>query len=393
MKVLLALLVPLESSITRSRRQLISSLLSTSFSLVAGPSESLELRDLTKLAPLGGPEKYPKTRNLSLTELADRLTSDLSHGAAGQGGYIVSGDLSTDIFLDDCTFVDPNNRVNSLSQYKRALSILFDPKQSCIQLLGPLKVDETARTISGRFRSRGFLQLPWKPYVTAYEADIVYKVGDDGLIYEQSQEWTKSVDQALRETFTPTLFTPPPASSIPRPDSEPLEVTSVFQFVNGRRKDEYSAEERKEIDSLIQSIVDRRYKWQPQLFPGKWILVYLQPGPDGATIDRRIPFPEFSFNDNYQSFTTDSVLNVGELFGPSVDVRVFGSITPVSEDSQVPKRFRADITGGKLCWRPNCIDLPITGEGLFDSVYLGERLRIGQNLNGGGARVVQVRLE
>ena len=35
----------------------------------------------------------------------------------------------------------------------------------------------------------------------------------------------------------------------------------------------------------------------------------------------------------------------------------------------------------------------IQGEGLFDSLYLGERLRIGQNINGGGAQVVQIRLD
>ena len=40
-----------------------------------------------------------------------------------------------------------------------------------------------------------------------------------------------------------------------------------------------------------------------------------------------------------------------------------------------------------------CLPLPIQGEGLFDGQYLGERLRVGQNLNGGGARIVQVRVE
>ena len=39
-----------------------------------------------------------------------------------------------------------------------------------------------------------------------------------------------------------------------------------------------------------------------------------------------------------------------------------------------------------------CVPLPIKGVGIFDGVYLGRRLRIGQNLNGGGARIVQVRV-
>ena len=63
-----------------------------------------------------------------------------------------------------------------------------------------------------------------------------------------------------------------------------------------------------------------------------------------------------------------------------------------------PKRFRADITRGSLCLGGDvdeggvCAPLPIQGVGLFDGLYLDERLRIGQNLNGGGARIVQVRV-
>jgi hypothetical protein len=37
--------------------------------------------------------------------------------------------------------------------------------------------------------------------------------------------------------------------------------------------------------------------------------------------------------------------------------------------------------------------LPIEGVGVFESVFLGDRLRIGQNINGGGALAVQVRVQ
>ena len=65
-----------------------------------------------------------------------------------------------------------------------------------------------------------------------------------------------------------------------------------------------------------------------------------------------------------------------------------------------PKRFRADINQGQICLGGDagsatgrkCVPLPISGVGFFDGVYLGETLRIGQNLNGGGARIVQVRV-
>ena len=54
--------------------------------------------------------------------------------------------------------------------------------------------------------------------------------------------------------------------------------------------------------------------------------------------------------------------------------------------------FVADIDAGALCAGSGCLPLPISGEGLFDGLYLDETLRIGQNLNGGGARVVQVKV-
>ena len=100
-------------------------------------------------------------------------------------------------------------------------------------------------------------------------------------------------------------------------------------------------------------------------------------GPDGTGVDRRIPFPEFDFNDSYQRFGESSVLNIGELLGPTLRVEVGGTLT--EEDASVvrsPKRFRADITGGGLCLGSlPCAPLPIKGVGLFDGVYLGRRLR------------------
>jgi hypothetical protein len=364
------------------------------------------LRDYTALAPLGRPTAFPdKNLGLSLEELAVRLTKDLTTGATGQGGYFLTGDLSTDIFRDDCVFSDPTNRVSSLNQYQNALRVLFDPSRSTVRLTTPLTVNAKERTISCRLRSRGHLQLPWRPYVTSYETTIVYAVDENGLISNQDQEWSKSASRALQETFTPSLVEDPPLSKWKPLATEPLEVTQLFDYINGRRPNEYEQEERFEIASLIDSIVEKSASsvgfnlstpsFDRDLLPGTWILSYLQPGPNGEGIDRRIPFPEFDFNDSFQVFTDTSVVNIGQVLGPWVEVQVSGTI---QEDdpttTSVPKRFRANIEGGKLCvLQDNCIGLPIQGEGLFDSLYLGHRLRIGQNINGGGARVVQIRLD
>ena len=78
-------------------------------------------------------------------------------------------------------------------------------------------------------------------------------------------------------------------------------------------------------------------------------MAYLQPGPDGAGIDRRIPFPEFDFNKNFQVFSTDRLVNVGQVLGNWVDVAVAGTLREDDPTTtRVPKRFQANIQGGKL---------------------------------------------
>lgn len=353
------------------------------------------------LAPLVKPQASDsKTLNLSLEEVAARLTRDLTEGAHKNGGYFITGDLSTDIFRDDCVFSDPTNEVKSLSRYQNALRILFDPTLSQVQLLSPLVIDQQERTIAGRIRSRGYLQLPWKPFVSAYESDIVYTVDESGLIATQNQVWdSKSAFKALKETFTPSFVEPPPKANRLEPSLlEPKEVTQLFEYINGRRPNEYTPQERSEISSLIDSIVansNNKTDFNRDLLPGQWILSYLQLGPEGAGIDRRIPFPDFDFNDNFQVFDEEKITNIGQVLGPWVDVQVSGTLQELDLSStRIPKEFRASIQGGKLCvLSSNCIGLPIQGAGIFDSLYLGERLRVGLNINGGGARVVQIRLD
>ena len=187
------------------------------------------------------------------------------------------------------------------------------------------------------------------------------------------------------------------AADEPAPDA----VQRLAALVEGRRAQQWRPEERAEVDRLIEEVVALRAPWRREDLRGRWKLAYLQPGPDGGGVDRRIPFPELPWNDSFQVFGADSVTNVGELLGPALEVRVSGSLAEEDPaDLTAPKRFNVDITRGQLCLLGGgdvaggvCAPLPIKGEGVFDGVYLGKRLRIGQNLNGGGARIVQVRVD
>ena len=114
------------------------------------------------------------------------------------------GDISTEIFRDDCEFTDPTNSVSSLAKYQKALTILFDPDQSFVELVQPLEItkNDGRREITGRIKSGGVLKLPWNPRISSYESTIKWKVDEDGLIESQIQQWSILASQALRETFT-----------------------------------------------------------------------------------------------------------------------------------------------------------------------------------------------
>eukprot|EP00554_Chaetoceros_debilis_P010973 CAMPEP_0194108098 /NCGR_PEP_ID=MMETSP0150-20130528/7862_1 /TAXON_ID=122233 /ORGANISM="Chaetoceros debilis, Strain MM31A-1" /LENGTH=319 /DNA_ID=CAMNT_0038796709 /DNA_START=27 /DNA_END=983 /DNA_ORIENTATION=- len=164
--------------------------------------------------------------------------------------------------------------------------------------------------------------------------------------------------------------------------------TDLYEMCFRRKPNDYNVQEWERIESLIDNIVilsRGTNSWDQNLLPGTWRVAYIRSGEGGGGLDRRIPFPEFSFNQSYQRFTLDTVTNIGEVLGPNVRVEVKGSLREENIGSnQVPKRFRALITGGEseLCAGTLSFKLPIEGTGVFDGVFLGEEIRIGQNLNG-----------
>lgn len=155
-----------------------------------------------------GQEKRRLGSALSRDEFVATLTADVRDRQ-----YFVTGRLTEEIFADDCRFVDPTTDVLGLSRYLTALAFLFDPARSSVQLLGELSSSELPSgglEIVGRYRAQGYLRLPWNPKVAPYEGRIVWTVqGDDGspnagLIVKQTQTWSVSGLEALRETFTPS---------------------------------------------------------------------------------------------------------------------------------------------------------------------------------------------
>jgi hypothetical protein len=139
-----------------------------------------------------------------LADLARVLAHDVQDGSTGRGGYSISGDLTAEVFADDCRFLDPTNDVVGLARYQKALSILFDPQASSVALVAGPVVDAATGTITVRTRSEGVLKLPWRPRIAPWESEVIWTVNSDtGLIQTQTQTWNITAAEALRETFTP----------------------------------------------------------------------------------------------------------------------------------------------------------------------------------------------
>eukprot|EP00444_Apocalathium_aciculiferum_P045933 CAMPEP_0183534988 /NCGR_PEP_ID=MMETSP0371-20130417/27248_1 /TAXON_ID=268820 /ORGANISM="Peridinium aciculiferum, Strain PAER-2" /LENGTH=279 /DNA_ID=CAMNT_0025735401 /DNA_START=80 /DNA_END=919 /DNA_ORIENTATION=+ len=152
----------------------------------------------------------------------------------------------------------------------------------------------------------------------------------------------------------------------------------------------WTKSEKAQAETLVDALSNANLPWRRSDLVGTWKVAYLQ-----GDLDRRIPFPDLPFNESYQVFGESSVVNIGEILGPSLAVRVSGVLAEEDpQDLVSPKRFRANINSGTLDIGQGSLQvpLPITGLGIFDGVYLDDRLRIGLNLNGTGARVVQVKI-
>ena len=150
---------------------------------------------LGRAEPVGG----AKLRGQSDEAVARVLEADLRDAQ-----YFVTGQLTPEVFADDCRFVDPTNDVVGLSRYVKALGVLFDPAHSAVGL-EEIEV-RGSREVAARFLLGGYLRFPWRPYVAPFEGEVVWELNEDGLVQTQRQTWgAKTPARALAESFTPTF--------------------------------------------------------------------------------------------------------------------------------------------------------------------------------------------
>ena len=137
-----------------------------------------------------------KQTGLSVEEIKGILAEDL---AVRQ--YFVTGNLTQAIWRDDAVFADPTNKTVGTQKYVSVCKQLFDEQCSAVRLLDINIISPTS--IRARWTLRGVLKLPWRPRVREFEGSVVYTIRDDGLIVNQTEEWSVSPAEALLETITP----------------------------------------------------------------------------------------------------------------------------------------------------------------------------------------------
>lgn len=158
------------------------------------PASALPLAPLGAVKAVGGAKRV----GLSADEVAAILKEDLVTGQ-----YFVTGNLTREVFDDNCRFKDPTNDVRGLSRYLTALGLLFDPKDSEVKLTNIEVTSPTTIETDGTLR--GYLRFPWHPRVDPYAFHTTYTLDPETkLVVDQSQTWSISGARAIAETFTPT---------------------------------------------------------------------------------------------------------------------------------------------------------------------------------------------
>lgn len=87
-----------------------------------------------------------------------------------------------------------------IDQYIKGTKALFDAKNSHIDLVGDVKVNEDEKTVSFKFSEKLTFNIPFKPfvYLSGY-VDLTRDLSDGGLISYSHEHWDKPVVEVLKD--------------------------------------------------------------------------------------------------------------------------------------------------------------------------------------------------
>lgn len=145
----------------------------------------------------------PKLTGLSPEQLADRIRDDFVRKQ-----YYVTGNLSSELFADDCLFTDPTIKVSGWKFYSDAVKTLFDADQSKADLISLEVLD--GGDVQLKWRLEGVIK-PWPghPSIKPYTGVTHYVQDSDGLISKHLETWDTSIIDVFLSVFWKGFGAPP----------------------------------------------------------------------------------------------------------------------------------------------------------------------------------------
>ncbi|KAF9621271.1 hypothetical protein IFM89_018488 [Coptis chinensis] len=133
-------------------------------------------------------------------DIVDILQSDY------ENAYFLTGNFTSAIYAEDCSFEDPTIKFRGKGLYARNLKLLvpfFDCPSLILQQIEKA-VNSEANYVLATWKLRTYLNIPWKPLISI-EGSTVYDLDDDFKIIRHAESWNVSALQAIGQIFTPSF--------------------------------------------------------------------------------------------------------------------------------------------------------------------------------------------
>jgi len=131
-----------------------------------------------------------KRRGLSLQQLRDIIQEDFDERRC-----LVTGDLSQEIYADDCVFTDPQMTCKGLKKFVSGTKALFYAPKSELELLEPVyTVGENQ--IVAKWREVACFNIPFRPR-TFFTGNLTLTLGEDNLVKSYVEQWDLSIPEVL----------------------------------------------------------------------------------------------------------------------------------------------------------------------------------------------------
>ncbi|GAB5358509.1 hypothetical protein AAMO2058_000464300 [Amorphochlora amoebiformis] len=131
--------------------------------------------------------KKVKRTGLSREEVRDILQEDYAIRRS-----FVTGDISEEIYADNCKFTDPFQVTNGIETYMKAVKVLFNQEESKFRLVEPMSINKDGKILA-KWEAEFVTKVPFTLKFAPYSGTTTLTVNDDGLVVDHFETWNSSL--------------------------------------------------------------------------------------------------------------------------------------------------------------------------------------------------------